>query len=300
MHLVEQQECAQHGRRDLQPGIAPPPAGQPGTDRGRDQPRRPDQRRGDPVELRGGQLRQPPVPDRVRRQVRLAAGLEPVRGPPALRAGQQHGQVQREPGARGAAGHPQRAPEVPVGDPLGQQRQGEEAGVDLDRRSEAEQRTRGAGPAAGPDQHGAGHAGGGQEVPVVHPVQHDGRGGGPDHRAPAGQPDQQQAGQQAEREQQQRGRVQVVGVGVGAQAGQPHEHAGGHRVLHRTTDQLAAVGAGDEPALQVGEQVLAHPATDPELLDVAVAEIAILQLAEPGRDAVTVEGRSGALPLQQV
>jgi len=52
--------------------------------------------------------------------------------------------------------------------------------------------------------------------------------------------------------------------------------------------------------VQVGKEVLAHPAADPQLLDVVVAEVAVLQRAESLRYAITVEGRPAALPLQQV
>ena len=300
MHLVEHQERGQHGRRDLHPRVAAAAPGQPAAGAQRGQPSQPDQHGGYPVDPLGGQVRQAPVPDRVRGEVRLAAGLEPVGGPPPGRAGQQHRQVDREPDPGGSGQHPQRAAQVPGHDPVGQQRQHEEARVDLGSRAEAERRAGQTRAAADPGQHRAGHAGGGQEVPVVHAVEHHRRRSRPDHRPPAGEPDQQPTGQQPEREQQHGGLPQVVRVGAGRQPGQPHEHPGDHRVLDRPADQLAAVRPRDEPSLQVREEVLAHAPADPELLDVAVAEVAVLEPAEALGDAEAVEGGSGALPLQQV
>jgi hypothetical protein len=135
----------------------------------------------------------------------------------------------------------------------------------------------------------------------VHAVEHQRRRGRPDEGAPAGEPGQQAGGEQAERGEQQRGAAQVVPVGAGAEAGQPHDHAGDDRILDRAADQVALRPVARlQPAGQVGEEVLAHPAADPQLLDVGVAEVAVLAGGEVRRDPVRVVGRAGARRLGEV
>jgi hypothetical protein len=136
----------------------------------------------------------------------------------------------------------------------------------------------------------------------VHAVEHQRGRPRPDERPAAGQLGQHARGEQAERRQQQGGHPQVVGVVAGEQPGEPHEHAGDDRILHRAADQVALrlVGIVHQLPVQVREGVLGHAPADPELLDVGVAQLVVFVQAEVGRDAELVERRPGAGRLGQV
>ena len=203
VHLVEQQERAQHRGGHLHPRVVALAPGPPPAVRQGDHPGHRDQRRAEVVHRAGAQVRKAPVPDRVGGDIGPAHALELVGGPPAGRVHQDEGQVDHQVTAGADQHHPPGAPPVTSHQSGGHQWQNEQRRVELQRGTRP-QPGRGHGePPARPAPHRHGERRGHQQVPVQEAVEHQGRRGRPDHRPEPGQPDQQPGGDQPERRQQQ-------------------------------------------------------------------------------------------------
>ena len=128
----------------------------------------------------------------------------------------------------------------------------------------------------------------GEQVPVVEGVEHQRWGQREPPGAQAGQPGQQRGGDQPGDPQQHRGPPQEVPVGGRRRGRQVDRHAGQHRVLQHAAVQLLRPRA--VPAVHVREDMPIDVPTDPEVLDVGVADV-------PG-DADTVVRFAAALAVE--
>ncbi len=328
---MQQQEAAEHRRRDRDPGVGalpletPPPQPAGECERGQHQGRRQHVHRGLEGAVVGiGPRPEAPVPDRVRRQVDLAVALELEGGPPALEPEQHERQVhqhdrhdggERHPHGAGRVEAPPRPPDrgrqLPATDAprqdVEQQRQDEDTRVDLEGEPEREQdrgdqrpirqRPVRAPPPPAPvhDVHGGDRAEHHRQVPVVEGVQHDGRSQRPDQGAPPGEPTEHPRRQQAEGGHHQRRPEQELGVVVGEDRASPDDHAGQHRVLDGAALGLPVLV---QAAVEVREDVLVDVPAQPQVLDVGVADVAVDPfLVHRAAAPVLVELGSGAAGL---
>ncbi len=187
--------------------------------------------------------------------------------------------------SRGEQAHAQRGPPVEParpgrGEHVQGQRQHERARVELQREAQPEQH----GGHRGPVHQGppgappvdrvdrADRAGDHRQVPVVERVEHQRWTQRPDQGPPARQPAQHPAREQPERRHQQRRVEQELAVVVGEQRAGPDQQAGQDRVLDRAADQLPV--RRDRP-VHVREHVPVDVATQPQLLDVGVADVVV-------------------------